>query len=397
VRGAGPGGDVAVTGLGVVSGCGVGVDALWAGLQQEPEPARVRTVPHWDPSPWMSGREARLSDRFTQLAVAAAALALSDAGLDPAAVDPTRAAVQIGTGIGGVASFETMVRTLDERGADRVSPFSIPMIMPNAAGAVVSIRLGWRGPVETLTTACAAGTHSIGAAARLVALGVCDVALAGAADCSLVTSTIAGFTNAGAMSRSGRSRPFDRHRDGFVAGEGAGLLVLERLAAARARGARVYAVVAGTASTADAHDLTAPSPGGAGARECMSAALADAGLDPAAVCHVNAHGTATPTGDAAEASAIHALLAGRRVPVTSVKGVLGHAFGAAGAIEAVVACAGFARRAIPPTAGFEQPDDVTAVLDVVTALRPWEPGPMLTNSFGFGGHNATLVLVPAPA
>lgn len=379
----------------MVSSCGIGLADFWQGLHAEVEPARIRRVADWDPSPWLARREIRHTDRFAQFAVAAADAALDDAGLDPASVDQTRAGIQLGTGFGGSQSFEDAVRTLLERDADRVSPYSVPMIMPNAAAAELSIRHGWRGPSETITTACAAGTHSVAAGARLIASGTCDVVLAGGADCSLVATTIAGFTNAGAMSRSGISRPFDRRRDGFVASEGAAMLVLEPLADARARGAEVYAVIAGTASTSDAFDLTAPAPGGAGALECMRAALADAELTAEDVSHVNAHGTSTTLNDAAEATAISALLGSRRAPVTSVKGVLGHSLGAAGAMEAAVACLCFRHRAIPPTGGFAEPDETTSVVDVVASPRPWEPGVLLSNSFGFGGHNGTLVFTPA--
>ena len=258
----------------------------------------------------------------------------------------------------------------------------------------MSLRLGWQGPCETVTTACAAGTHGVANGARAVATGVCDVVLAGASDASLVGTTIAGFTNAGAMTRTGVSRPFDAGRDGFAAGEGAALLLLEPLDAALARGARVYAVVDGAASGADAFHVTAPSPGGRGALACMRRALDDAGLTAADVAHVNAHGTSTPLNDAAEATAVRALLGERAVPVTSVKGVTGHGLGAAGALEAAAVCLSISSRTLPPTAGFVEGDDDTRWLDVVAGARPWEPGPVLSNSFGFGGHNGTLVISP---
>lgn len=394
MRGTEDGRRVAVTGLGVVSACGLGAQAFWQGLLSVPADERVRPVADWDPSPWFSGKDARHTDRFAQFAVAAAELALLDAGLRADEVDPELAGIQVGTGIGGTATFESTVAVMLERGAGRISPYSIPMIMPNAGAAAVSLRLGWQGPVETLTTACAAGTHSVGAGARLVANGTCDVVLAGASDASLVATTLGGFTNAGAMSRSGISRPFDRDRDGLVAGEGAALLLLETLDSAQARGARVYAVVEGAASTADAFHITAPSPRGRGALSCMRRALADAGRRPEDVTHVNAHGTSTPMNDAAEAQALLALLGDRRVPVTSVKGVTGHAFGAAGALEAAAVCLSLAHRTLPPTAGFREPDDDTRLLDVVTEPRAWDPGVVLSNSFGFGGHNGTLVLSP---
>lgn len=387
---------VAVTGVGVVSVIGTGVQAFWAGLGEAVEPERIRSVEGWDPSPWMSGKAARHTDRFGQFAVAAADLAVQDSGLDLGGLDPEMCGVQVGTGIGGVASFEDTVRVLDSRGAGRVSPYTAPLIMPNAGSASVSIRLGWQGPAETITTACAAGTHSIAAGARMLAMGLCDVVLAGGADASLRGTTVAGFTNAGAMSKSGISRPFDAQRDGFVAAEGAALLLLEPLDAALARGARIYCVIAGAASNADAFDMTAPSPGGRGALACMRRALQDAGLSAADVRHVNAHGTSTSLNDAAEATAIAGLLEGRRVPVTSIKGVTGHALGAAGAIEAAAVALSYAHRTLPPTVGFVEPDEITAAIDVVTSRQAWEPGVALSNSFGFGGHNATLVFASAP-
>lgn len=385
---------MAVTGLGVVSVGGVGKDAFWEALLAPAQEGRVRPVPDWDPSPWLGRKDARHTDRFAQFALAAAELALTDGGMAPGDVDPQRAGVHCATGMGGLATFETAVLTRAERGDGRVSPFSVPMIMPNAGAAAVSLRLGWQGPCETVTTACAAGTHGVGNGARAVATGVCDVVLAGASDASLVGTTIAGFTNAGAMTRTGVSRPFDRERDGFAAGEGAALLLLEPLDAALARGARVYAVIEGAASGADAFHVTAPSPGGRGALACMRRALDDARLTADDVAHVNAHGTSTPLNDAAEATAVTALLGERTAPVTSVKGVTGHGLGAAGALEAAAACLSIERRTLPPTAGFREGDDDTCGLDVVAEARAWEPGPVLSNSFGFGGHNGSLVISP---
>ena len=385
-----------MTGVGVVSVCGVGAEAFWNGLFQEVSPQRLRTVEGWDASPWFAPREIRRSDRFQQFAVGAAELAMSDAGLAADAVDPARCGVQVGTGIGGVASWEAAVLTNAQRGPGRVSPYTVPMIMPNAGSAAVSMRLGWQGPVETITTACAAGTHSIGAGARLVATGICDAVLAGGTDASLVGTCVAGFTNAGAMSPTGISRPFDRARDGFVAAEGACLLLLEPLAQARERGARVYALIAGAASTADAFHMTAPAPGGVGALHCMRQALLDAGMTADQVRHVNAHGTSTPLNDAAEAAAIAELTGERAVPVTSIKGVTGHALGAAGALEAAAVCLGYHHRTLPPTMGFTEADEDTGRVDVVAGPRQWEPGVALSNSFGFGGHNGTLVFAPAP-
>jgi 3-oxoacyl-[acyl-carrier-protein] synthase II len=309
-------------------------------------------------------------------------------------VDPTRVGVQLGTGIGGVGTLETQVGVLAARGPGRVSPFTIPMVMPNAGAAAVSLRYGFQGPSETLTTACAAGTHSVSAGARMVADGRCDVVLAGGAESSMTPTTVAAFGIMTALSKTGRSRPFDQGRDGFCIAEGAAVLVLEERAAALARGARVYGEVLGTASTCDAHHITAPSPGGVGAAACMRLALEDAELQPADVRAVNAHGTSTPLNDAAEASAVRTVFGPGAVPVSSIKGVTGHGLGAAGALEAASVLLSFVHRELPPTMGTEQVDPELEV-DVVLEPRAWEPGPTISNSFGFGGHNGSLVLGPA--
>ncbi|MDP3712420.1 MAG: beta-ketoacyl-[acyl-carrier-protein] synthase family protein [Mycobacteriales bacterium] len=383
---------VVVTGIGVVSAAGIGLEAFWQGLRTTPLDRRERTVEGFDPSPWLTGKEARHHDRFTHLAVAAAQMAIDHAG-GPPAVDPTRAGVHLGTGIGGVGTLETQVGVLAERGPKRVSPFTIPMVMPNAGAAAVSLRLGWQGPCETLTTACAAGTHSVAAGARMVADGRCDAVLAGGAESSMTPTTVAAFTVMTALSKTGLSRPFDVDRDGFCIAEGAAVLLLEDRDAALARGATVYGEVLGSASTCDAHHITAPSPGGVGAAACMRMAMADAGVTADQVRHVNAHGTSTPLNDAAEAAAITTVFGPRGVPVTSVKGVTGHSLGAAGAVEAAAVLLSFLHRELPPTMGTRVIDPELDI-DVVLEPRAWEPGPTLSNSFGFGGHNGTLVLAP---
>ena len=392
---------VAITGLGVVSPCGIGRDAFWAGVCAEPDTDRpVRAVEDFDPGVWFGPKDARRADRFAQFAVAAAVLALDDAnasGPGAPTVDPARSAVVIGTGIGGLGTLEEQVAVFLDKGARRVSPFLVPMMMPNAGAAGVSLRLGWRGPCETITTACAAGTHSIAAGARLVADGRADLVLAGGAEAAATPVAIAAFTNMTALSATGVSRPFDAERDGFVIGEGAAVLLLERLDAALDRHAHIYAVITGSASNADAYHVTAPAPGGAGAAACMEAALADAGLTPSDVRHVNAHGTSTPLNDAAEAEAISKVFGGSGPPVTSIKGVTGHALGAAGALEATAVALSIDRRLLPPTARHATPDPEITIDVIAGAPRPWEPGPVLSNSFGFGGHNGCLVLAPPPA
>jgi 3-oxoacyl-[acyl-carrier-protein] synthase II len=382
---------VVVTGIGVVSPAGIGLDAFWAGLQTPPPDRRERTVDDFDPSPWLSGKEARHLDRFTHFAVAAAEMALGDSGSLTA--DSTRVGVQLGTGIGGVGTLETQAGVLATRGPGRVSPFTIPMVMPNAGAAALSLRHGFRGPSETLTTACAAGTHSVSAGARMIADGRCDAVLAGGAESSMTPTTIAAFTVMTALSKTGLSRPFDGGRDGFCIAEGAAVLVLEEREVALARGARVYGEVLGNASTCDAHHITAPSPGGAGAAACMRLALEDAELQPSDVRAVNAHGTSTPLNDAAEAAAVTAVFGAGAVPVSSIKGVTGHGLGAAGALEAASVLLSFVHRELPPTMATTEVDPALEV-DVVLEPRAWEPGPTISNSFGFGGHNGSLILGP---
>jgi 3-oxoacyl-[acyl-carrier-protein] synthase II len=394
--GVGPGGPVpgrrvAITGIGVVSCCGVGTDALWTGLNG-PAPEGERRAKDFDPEQWLSPKEARQLDRFAQFAVAVADMALADAG--ELGADPGRSGVVMGTGVGGLDTLEQQILIFGEKGARRVSPRLVPMMMSNAGAAAVSIRLGWHGPSETITTACAAGAHSIGHAARLVASGRCDVAIGGAAEAGMTGVGIAAFSNMTALSTSGNSRPFDIRRDGFVITEGAGALVLEAWDRAVARGARIYGELAGSASTADAHHITAPIPGGSGAAACMTLAMEDAEVAPAQIGHINAHGTSTPLNDRAEADAITKVFGGSAPPVTSTKGITGHGLGACGAIEAVAVLLSMKHGLIPPTAGYEQPDPDIHLDIVADEARPWEPAPVLSNSFGFGGHNGCLVISP---
>lgn len=383
---------VAITGVGVVSCCGVGTEALWSGLNGPP-PVGERRVPDFDPERWFTTKEARQLDRFAQFSVAVSVMALEDAG--EVGADPGRSGVVMGTGVGGLETLETQILVFGQQGPRRVSPRLVPMMMSNAGAAAVSIRMGWHGPSETITTACAAGAHSIGHAAWLVASGRCDVAIGGAAEAGMTGVGMAAFANMTALSTSGNSRPFDVRRDGFVITEGAGALVLEDWDHARSRNAHIYGELAGSASTADAHHITAPIPGGAGAAACMTLAIADAQVTPEQIGHINAHGTSTPLNDKTESEAVAKVFGANAPPVTSTKGITGHGLGAGGAIEAVAVVLSIQHRRIPPTAGYEQPDpDIN--LDIVAGTaRPWEPGPVLSNSFGFGGHNGCLVIGPA--
>ena len=383
---------VAITGIGVLACCGVGTEAFWEGLHR-PAPEGERRVRDFDPDRWFTSKEARTLDRFAQFSVAVAEMAVEDAGeLD---ADPGRSGVIMGTGVGGLQSLETQIQVFVEKGAARVSPRLVPMMMSNAGAAAVSMRLGWHGPSETVITACAAGAHSIAHAARLVASGRCDVAVGGAAEAGMTGVGIAAFSNMTALSTSGHSRPFDVRRDGFVMTEGAGALVFEDWDRAVARGARIHGELAGAGSTADAYHVTAPAPGGSGAAACMLEAMDDAGIRPDQVRHINAHGTSTPLNDRAESDAIGKVFGTDAPPVTSTKGVTGHGLGASGAIEAVAAVLTIRHGSIPPTFGFEEPDPDIHLDIVGPTARPWEPGPILSNSFGFGGHNGCLVILPA--
>ena len=384
---------VAVTGLGVVAPCGVGVDAFWEGLCS-PAPVGPRVLENWDASPYFeNAKEVRRSDRFTQFAVAAADEALEQAG--ELGADPARLGTFIGTGVGGIETLETQIEIRLTKGERRVSPFLVPMMMTNAAAATLSMRHGWQGPCENTVTACAAGTHAIGNAARLISNGYCDAVLAGGSEAPFTPTAIAGFTNMTALSSSGVSRPFDPRRDGFVMAEGSAVLVLEEWSRAEARGATILGEILGSASTADAHHITAPAPGGTGAITCMRLAIEDAGITADDVVHINAHGTSTDKNDAAEAAAIAKIFGTPGPVITSTKGVTGHALGGAGALEAAAVLLSMNRRLIPPTAGHETLDPEMPDIDLVVGEpRPWAPGPSLSNSFGFGGHNGTLVIGP---
>jgi 3-oxoacyl-[acyl-carrier-protein] synthase II len=388
---------VAITGIGVVSPVGIGQQAFWQGLLA-PQPTGQRSAVGFDPTTCYDDPKAvRRADRFEQFAVHAAKEALAQANFSttPDSEAAERTGVLVGTGIGGALIHEEQTIVLHEKGGRRVSPFTIPMMMPNAAAAAISIAHGFQGPCETISTACAAGTHSIGQAARWIQWGICDAAVAGGTEAGMSPIAVNGFANMKAISRSGRSRPFDAGRDGFVLSEGAGVLVLEEWEGAKRRGARILGEICGSASLADAHHITAPAPGGRGAVRCMQRALDDAGLQPADIAHINAHGTSTPLNDAAEALGIATLFGTPGPIVTSTKGVTGHALGAAGAIEAVAVLLSMQHGLIPPTDGLECFDPELPAIDVVQKeARVWTPGPSLSNSFGFGGHNGTLVIAP---
>ncbi len=381
---------VAVTGVGAVSPGGVGADALW-GLVTRPTDAPVAAeVPGWDASRWFPRRELRRTDDYVAYAVAAAAEA--DAAAGSPRPDPTRRAVVLGNVFGPSVAVEDAVRTADAEGEAAVPPSVGLLASTSSAAATVAQRLEARGPVGVTAGACAAGTHALGEAAALVASGQADVAWAGGTEGRVAPVLQAAYANLRALSPTGWVRPFDVRRDGFVFGLGAAVLVLEPLDDAHARGATVLGEVAGWANTNDADHAVRPS--GAGAVECITLALARAGVDPGAVAHVNAHGTGTVANDAAEAAAVAAVCGPHRPPITSVKRVTGHGVGAAGALEAVVALRSVAEGLLPPSGTDPQPDPAVDADVVWGASRSWEPGPVVSTSFGIGGVNGAVVLLP---
>ncbi|MEO8363290.1 MAG: beta-ketoacyl-[acyl-carrier-protein] synthase family protein [Ilumatobacteraceae bacterium] len=390
----GAGHRVAITGYGVVAPCGIGKEQFWTGLLG-PGTTGVRSVDlaDWDPLPYFdSPKDARRSDRCEQFALAAAAEAFAQSG--ELGYDPASIGCILGTGIGGLRTLEEQVITRIQKGERRVSPFLVPMMMSNASGAAISMRYNLQGPTETVCTACAASTHAIGNAARLIAWGRCNAVVTGGTESAATLTALAGFTNMTALSTTLVSKPFDATRDGFIMGEGAAIFVLERMDLAISRGATIIAEVLGAASNADAHHITAPSPGGVGAATCMNLALTDAGIDASEIKQINAHGTSTPLNDAAESEAIDKVFGETSPPVLSIKGVTGHPLGAAGALEAASVLLSFSKRLIPPTAGTTVVDPAMNIDLVFGEPRPWEPGPTISNNFGFGGHNGSVILAP---
>jgi 3-oxoacyl-[acyl-carrier-protein] synthase II len=390
----GAGHRVAITGYGVVAPCGIGKEAFWKGLIGSGFSGfRSIEVQDWDPLPYFdSPKDARRSDRCEQFALAAAGEAITQSGSLP--YDSSRIGTIFGTGIGGLRTLEEQVIVRFEKGERRVSPFLVPMMMSNASGAAISMRYGFQGPAETVCTACAASTHAIGNAARLIAWGRCDAVVTGGSESAATITALAGFANMTALSSTLVSKPFDATRDGFIMGEGAAVFVLERLDMAIARGAHIVAEIVGAASNADAHHITAPSPGGVGATRCMQLALEDAGLQASDIKQINAHGTSTPLNDSAEAQAIEAVFGDRSVPVVSIKGVTGHPLGAAGALEAAAVLLSIEKSLIPPTAGTTVIDPAMNIDVVMGEPRKWTPGPTISNNFGFGGHNGSVIIAP---
>jgi 3-oxoacyl-[acyl-carrier-protein] synthase II len=393
---------VVITGMGAVTPLGAGAQALhdrWAAGEVGIEDG-VGRCGDFDPAERLSPKEARRSDRFTQLARAAAQEALEQAGWEDSRppYDPDRVGCVLGTGIGGIETIEASLHVLRDQGPERVSPLAVPLLMSNAAPAALAMRHGLEGEAYSVVSACAAGAQALGTAARAIRAGEADAVVSGGSEAGLTPLAQAAFTNMDAISSTGTCRPFDRRRDGFVMGEGAAVLVLEDAERAAARGAQPLAELLGYGASADAHHLTAPEPAGRGAARAISRALDDAGIEPADVDYVNAHGTSTPLNDRAETLALKATLGehAREVPVSSTKSAIGHTLGAAGAVEAVATVLALCERTVPPTLGYEEPDEELDLDYVPGEARPLRPSNgrlvALSNSFGFGGHNAVLAL-----
>ncbi len=402
---------VAITGMGVKTPAGCDLPTFWDTLlagrscaapigRIDPAPLPVRfacEVTQFDPATYFDSKETRRTDRVAQLAFGAAADALADAG--ELGADPARCGVVAAAGVGGLITQEEQEYNLFSRGPSRVSPMLVPMMMPNAAAGLIGMKLGWTGPNFCIATACAGGTNGIGEAGRLIREGSSDVVLAGGSEACVTPIAIAAFARMGALSNRNdepelASRPFDVDRDGFVMGEGAGFVVLEEWDRAVARGAHIYGELVGYGRNSDAYHVTAPSPGGAGAADCMRLALHDAGLEPGDIGHINAHGTSTDLNDAAEAEAVVKVFGERTLPITSAKGSIGHLIAAAGAVEAVASLLAIRDGVIPPTVNHQRAEPELAVDVVAGEPRKLAAAPVLSNSFGFGGHNASLVLKP---
>ncbi|MFN8180173.1 MAG: beta-ketoacyl-ACP synthase II [bacterium] len=354
-------------------------------------------VKNFDPSVLGDRKEVRKMDRFTQFGLAAAIEAVGDAGLEVQGNAAERIGVLVGSGIGGIETLENQKQILLEKGPGRVSPFFVPMMIVNMATGMISMRLGAKGPSNSTVTACASGANAIGDAYRILQYGDADVMIAGGAEAPISPLAVGGFASMKALSSRNddpvhASRPFDAERDGFVIGEGAGIVVLEELTHAKARGAKIYCEMCGYGYTADAHHMTAPAPEGEGAARSMKAAMADAGLAPADVAYINAHGTSTPLNDKFETMAIKTALGDQaaRVAVSSTKSMTGHLLGAAGGIEFIICAFAHQEGRIPPTINYRNPDPECDLDYVPNEARNVEVGAALTNSLGFGGHNVTL-------
>jgi 3-oxoacyl-[acyl-carrier-protein] synthase II len=405
---------VVVTGLGVITSLGEKVDGMWEALCAGK--SGIGPITRWDASKYpvrfggecthfdvtrygVDVREAKRLDRFGQFGIAASVLAVQDSGIDFTKQDPYRGGVLIGSGIGGIETLEEQNKILIERGFSRVSPFTVPRLMVNAASGNVSIRFGLCGPSTAVATACATGANAIGDAMRFIQHDMADVMIAGGSEAALCELGLSSFAAARALSTRNEeptraSRPWDQDRDGFVMSEGAGVVVIEEYEHARKRGARIYCELAGYGMSADAHHITAPHESGQGASKAMELALRDADITPDRVDYINAHGTSTPLGDLAETRAVKTTFGeyARKVAISSTKSQLGHLLGASGGVEAVVAALSVYRNLIPPTINLDNPDPECDLDYVPNQARQTTVTVSMSNSFGFGGHNASLVM-----
>ena len=402
---------VVITGMGIVAPNGVGIENVWSkilagesgvvkleGEEWADIACQIAAPANYSADDIVDPKEQRRMDRYIVHALVASEEAIKDSGLDLEKINHGKAGVLIGTGIGGIKTIDDASRELVSGGPRRVSPFMVPGSIPNMASGFVSMKYGFKGPNTVICTACAAGTHAIGDSARMIQYGDADIMIAGGAEAGICRLGLAGFSAMRAMSTRNDDptkamRPWDKGRDGFVMGEGAGIVILEEYEHARARGAKIYAEVAGFGMSADAHHMTAPAPEGEGAYNAMSKALNDAGINPSDVDYVNAHGTSTPLNDPNELFAVRKLCGSDGISMSSTKSCTGHLLGAAGAIEAIFCALSIRDQIVPPTINLEEPEDDVGDFDLVPHVAKERPvNVTMSNSFGFGGTNATLVL-----
>lgn len=408
---------VVITGMGVVTPCGIGVEKFWDSMLNgksgvsliesiDTEKHTVKIAGEikdkdFNPEDYMSSKDANRMDRFTQFAMVASDEAIADAGLDEAGIDPYRIGVMVSSAAGGFKTFEKNHMAMIQKGPTKGSPFTVPMLIVDMASGRVSMKHGYKGVNKAVVSACATGSHSIGDAFRTIQYGDADVMVAGGCEATITTLGIGAFTAARTLSKRNdepekASRPYDKDRDGFVMGEGAGVLVLEEYELAKKRGAHMYAEIVGYGQSADAYDMVAPDPEGNGAIKSMELALADAGLKPEDIDYINPHGTSTGLGDVAESQAIAKIFGdkdqNKNLVVSSTKSMHGHMLGATGAVEGIVCVKAITDGKVPPTINLDNQDEHVANLDYVPhKARDKKVGAALSNSFGFGGHNATLV------
>ena len=405
---------VVITGIGVVSPVGNDLETFWKSLKEgrsgisryaafdaEKFDCKIAgEVRGYDPVPfYKTPKDVRRTDRYTQFAVGAAKMSLDDSGLDLAAVDLDRAGVMIGSGVGGLATMETQVTQMLTKGPDRTSPFMIPMMISNMASGFISMEHGLRGPNMAIVTACATANHCMGEAWRIIKFGDADVMVAGGSEACVVPVGIAGFTAMRALSLRNdeperASRPFDKDRDGFVMGEGAGVVILEEYEHAKKRGAKIYCELAGYGLTADAYHMSAPMPEGEGAARCMHMAMKHARVNPEEVDYINAHGTSTPIGDVCETKAVKRAFGehAARLAVSSTKSMTGHLLGAAGAVEIAACIMAMRDSVLPPTINLDNPDPECDLDYVPNKAREKKVKVAISNSFGFGGHNSSVLI-----